>query len=59
MPELSPALADIIPFQAGTTMMIVGAIEAVVGLAILTRLTRLGAFVAMAWLVGVGTMKRV
>ena len=50
---LSPALADMIPFQAATAMMIVGVIEMAVGLAILTKLTRLGAFVAMVWLVAI------
>ena len=32
-------------------MMIVGVIEMIVGVAILTKFTRLGAYVAMGWLV--------
>jgi predicted membrane channel-forming protein YqfA (hemolysin III family) len=37
--------------MAKRNMMIVGVIEATVGIAILTRFTRLGAYVAMGWLV--------
>jgi hypothetical protein len=48
---LTPWLTDMLPFSAATFMMIVGVIEAVVGLAILTKFTRLGAYVAMVWLV--------
>jgi len=48
---LSPSIASMLPFSARTVMMIVGVIEVAVGLAILTKLTRLGAYVAMAWLV--------
>jgi hypothetical protein len=48
---LSPAVRDTLPIGPAAFMMIVGVIEAAVGLAILTKLTRLGAYVAMAWLV--------
>jgi hypothetical protein len=48
---LSPSIANMLPFSAHTFMMIVGVIEMAVGLAILTKITRLGAYVAMAWLV--------
>jgi len=48
---LSPSVAAMLPFSAHTFMMIVGVIEMIVGLAILTKLTRLGAYVATAWLV--------
>jgi len=48
---LSPSLVSMLPFSAKTFMMIVGVIEMAVGLAILTKLTRLGAYVAMGWLV--------
>lgn len=48
---LSPRVADLLPIDAGTLMMAVGVVEAVVGLAILFRFTRLGAFVAMGWLI--------
>lgn len=48
---LSPSFVSMLPFSAKTFMMIVGVIEMAVGLAILTKLTRLGAYVAMGWLV--------
>jgi uncharacterized membrane protein YphA (DoxX/SURF4 family) len=48
---LSPLAQRFIPFSATTFMHFVGVIEMVVGLAILTRWTRLGSYVAAAWLV--------
>ncbi len=48
---LPPFAADLLPFSATTFMMIVGVIEIVAGLAVLTKFTRLGAFVVMAWLI--------
>lgn len=48
---LSPAVASLLPVSPGTFMMAVGVIEMIVGLAVLTRFTRLGALVAAAWLV--------
>jgi len=47
---VSPFAARMLPFSATTFMRIVGVIEIVVGLAILTKATRLGAYVAMVWL---------
>jgi uncharacterized membrane protein len=41
----------ILPFSGQTFMHIVGIIEMIVGLAILTKWTRLGAYVASVWLV--------
>jgi uncharacterized membrane protein YphA (DoxX/SURF4 family) len=41
----------ILPLSPTTLMHVVGVIEIVVGLAILTKATRLGAYVASAWLV--------
>lgn len=46
-------VADMLPVSPETFMMIVGVIEIVAGLAVLTVLPRLGAFVVMAWLVGI------
>lgn len=43
--------AGLLPFEPGVFMMIVGVIEIVAGLAVLTKLTRLGALVVTAWLV--------
>lgn len=48
---LSPTIAGLLPVDAGTFMAIVGVVEMVVGVMVLTRLTRLGAYLAAAWLV--------
>jgi hypothetical protein len=48
---LSPLLASHLPVSATTFMQVAGVIEMAVGLAILTRWTELGAYVAMVWLV--------
>lgn len=50
---LSPAAAAILPVPAATFMHAVGVIEMAVGLAILTRWTRVGSYVATAWLVAI------
>ena len=50
---VSPLAAAVLPFSIHTFMGIVGVIELAVGLAILTGWTRIGAYVASAWLVGV------
>lgn len=50
---LNPLALRLIPVSAGTFMRGVGVIEMIVGLAILTRWTRLGAYVAAAWLVAI------
>jgi uncharacterized membrane protein YphA (DoxX/SURF4 family) len=48
---LSPLTLRLLPMSGTTFMHIVGVIEMVVGLAILTRWTRIGSYVAMLWLV--------
>ena len=48
---LSPIAQRLLPMSGVTFMHIVGVIEMVVGLAILTRWTRIGSYVAMVWLV--------
>lgn len=48
---LSPQIASALPVSPEVMMGVVGIIEIVVGLAILTRFTRLGAYVASVWLV--------
>lgn len=48
---LSPMMTRALPMSAETFMHIVGVIEMVVGLAILTRWTRAGSYVAMLWLI--------
>jgi uncharacterized membrane protein YphA (DoxX/SURF4 family) len=50
---LSPAAAAVLPMEPATFMQVVGVIEMAVGLAILTVATRLGAWVAMLWLIGI------
>ena len=47
---LSPTTQRMLPFSGTDFMRIVGVIEIAVGLMILTKWTRLGAYVAAAWL---------
>lgn len=47
---LPAAVAGQLPISAANFMLIVGGIEIVAGLAVLTVFTRLGAYVVMAWL---------
>lgn len=47
---ISPLALKVLPFSAPTFMHIVGVIEMAVGLAILAKWTRLGAYVAAVWL---------
>lgn len=46
-------VVDILPVSPDAFMTIVGVIEVVAGLAVLTVLPRLGAYVVMVWLVGI------
>jgi uncharacterized membrane protein YphA (DoxX/SURF4 family) len=48
---VSPLAQKMVPLSPTALMHVVGVIEMVVGLAILTKATRLGAYVAAAWLV--------
>ena len=48
---ISPLATAVLPMSGDAFMQIIGAIELVVGVAILTVATRLGAYVAAAWLV--------
>jgi hypothetical protein len=48
---LSPWMAHLLPMSASTFMHVVGIIEIAVGLLVLTRWTRIGAWIATAWLV--------
>ncbi|MEJ1240610.1 hypothetical protein WBG78_20875 [Chryseolinea sp. T2] len=47
---LNPTIGHMLPFSASTFMMIVGVIEIIAGILVLTK-TELGAFVVSAWLV--------
>jgi uncharacterized membrane protein YphA (DoxX/SURF4 family) len=50
---VSPLAAHILPIPVSAFLGVVGVIEIVVGVAILTGWTRIGAYVASAWLLGV------
>jgi len=50
---LNPTVAQMLPVSPATFMDVIGVIEMVVGLSILTGLTRLGAYVAMVWLLAI------
>lgn len=50
---MSPLAVQVLPIPTSTFMGLVGVIEIVVGVAILSGWTRLGAYVASAWLLGV------
>ena len=50
---VSPLALKVLPFSAPTLMHIVGVIEMIIGLAILTKWTRLGSYVASAWLIAI------
>lgn len=47
---LSPLALRVLPMSGGVFMRVVGVVEIAVGVLVLTRLTRLGAYVASAWL---------
>ena len=47
---LNPSIERLLPVSGAVFMQIVGVIEMIVGLMILTRWTRLGSYVAMVWL---------
>jgi hypothetical protein len=50
---LNPLVLDILPISAATFMMIVGVIEILAGMLVLSRFTRIGAYVVGAWLVAI------
>ncbi len=50
---LSPLATSLLPVSPAVFMRAVGIIEIIVGLAVLTRWTRLGAYVASAWLISI------
>ncbi|SNT17362.1 DoxX protein [Ekhidna lutea] len=49
---LSDGFASMLPFEAATFMMIVGVVEIVAGVLVLTK-TKIGAYVVSAWLVAI------
>jgi uncharacterized membrane protein YphA (DoxX/SURF4 family) len=50
---MSPLAQSLLPVSTTTFMHLAGVIEMVVGIAILTRWTRLGSYVASVWLVAI------
>jgi uncharacterized membrane protein YphA (DoxX/SURF4 family) len=50
---LAPAVAAAVPVSASTLMQVFGVVEMAVGVLILTSWTRLGAYIASAWLAGI------
>jgi uncharacterized membrane protein YphA (DoxX/SURF4 family) len=50
---LSPLALDVVPVSASTFMMVVGVIEVLAGVLVLSRYTRIGAYVVGAWLVAI------
>jgi uncharacterized membrane protein YphA (DoxX/SURF4 family) len=50
---VSPLVQNFLPMSATSFMYVIGVVEMAVGIAILTRWTRLGSYVAAAWLVGI------
>ncbi len=50
---LSPLVTQLLPVTASTFMHVVGVIEIAAGVLVLSKLTRLGAYVVAAWLVAI------
>jgi uncharacterized membrane protein YphA (DoxX/SURF4 family) len=50
---LSPVATQVLPVSAATFMHVVGVIEIIAGLLVLSRWTRVGAYVVSAWLVAI------
>jgi uncharacterized membrane protein YphA (DoxX/SURF4 family) len=50
---LNPLALKVVPLSPQTFMRVVGVVEMVVGIAILTSLTRIGAYIAAVWLVAI------
>jgi len=48
---LSPTFARMIPMSPATFMHLVGVVEVIAGLLVLSKFTRVGAYVVMAWLI--------
>ena len=50
---LSPLATKVVPVSPATFMHIVGVVEIVAGLIVLSRWTRLGSYIVMAWLLAI------
>jgi uncharacterized membrane protein YphA (DoxX/SURF4 family) len=50
---LSPAATKVLPVSGATFMHVVGVVEIVAGLIVLSRWTKLGSYIVMVWLLGI------
>ena len=50
---LSPLATRVVPVSPATFMHIVGVVEMIAGIVVLSRWTRIGSWVVMAWLLGI------
>lgn len=50
---LSPLATKVLPLTPATFMHVVGVVEILAGILVLTRFTRIGSYVVMAWLIGI------
>jgi hypothetical protein len=50
---LSPVVTKVVPVSATTFMHVIGVVEIVAGLIVLSRWTKLGSYVVMLWLLGI------
>jgi uncharacterized membrane protein YphA (DoxX/SURF4 family) len=50
---LSPAATKVLPVSAATFMHVVGVVEIVAGLIVLSRWTKVGSYIVMAWLLAI------
>jgi len=50
---LSPLATKIIPVSAGTFMHVVGVVEVIAGAIVLSRWTKIGSYIVMAWLLAI------
>ncbi len=50
---LSPLATTVMPVSPSTFMHVVGAIEVLAGIIVLSRWTKLGAYIVMLWLLGI------
>jgi len=50
---LSPLATKVVPVSTATFMHLVGVIEIIAGIVVLSRFTKLGSYVVMLWLLGI------
>lgn len=50
---LSPIVTKIIPVSTPTFMHLVGAVEIIAGVIVLSRWTKIGSYIVMLWLIGI------